>query len=558
MHAARLALFEDNHIHSKYSDGKNAIGELLAYNDMHDQLNLTISDHVNKETDWFPRYCEEIRQYRKQYPHFAIRIGCEAKILEDGTLNTTPEIIEAADTVIGSVHHFRNIRSLGKEELLEQEFTLTKMIAAHPDVDVLGHPFSMCNRFFKLNPPMAYVEEIYQLCVENGILFEFNEKQALGSIRELVTREIGKGNIRHFSFGTDLHENTNELGNAAFALGKPVTVLLTGAGAGVGQSILKALRLSKVKTRIIIADMDPLTAGLYRADAAYVIPAANDPKYIPHLEAICKKEQVELLLVGTDVELPVLARHKADFQRNTATRIIVSDNETIAIADDKWKTTEFLRSHGFPFIRSALPKDVDTLMRDVGFPLVVKPRVGARSVGFAIAHDEPELRELLRKTKDAIVQEYLPEEDEEYTCGGFFMDGECYGVIPMKRWLRNGDTYKAIAKHDPHLERFIERVGKTLKIDGPCNFQLRRSGDQWKIFEINCRFSGTTGAASALGFNVVNALLQHIFYDRPPYHLHFDEAYVFRYWNEVFAPVRDVETMTEGHLEGPKAFVSAM
>lgn len=556
MPALRTAIFEDNHIHSTYSDGKLSIAEILEYNDLHDKLDITISDHVNMKTDWFPAYAKEIKELRSKYRDFQVSIGCEVKILEDGTLNTTREILDASETVIGSVHHFSDIKTMNKEELLEKEYELTRMLARHPDVDVLGHPFSMCKRFYNLDAPKEYVQDVYDACVKNGVKFEFNLKQSLDSVRTLVASEIAKGNISNFSFGSDLHESADELGNSAFALAAPVTVLVTGAGAGVGQSIMKALKLSKIKTRIISVDMDPLAAGLYRADSAYIVPSARDPKYIGALKKICVSEHVELLLIGTDVELEILARSRDEFEKATGTKVIVSHPDTIAIADDKWKTAEFLESHGLPFVRSALPDSADDLIRDAGFPLAIKPRVGARSVGFQIIRDETTLRNLLKARNDVIIQEYLPEDDEEYTCGGFFHEGACYGVIAMKRWLRNGDTYKAIARREPKMEKFIEEVGKKLKITGPCNFQLRKSGGAFKIFEINCRFSGTTGAASALGFSVINALLQNIFFGRALRRLSFRESYVFRYWNEVLAPVAQAEAMMRGHAEKPESFLN--
>lgn len=147
MPTLRTVLFEDNHIHSTYSDGELTIAEILEYNDLHDKLDITISDHVNMKTGWFPSYAKEINELRRKYHDFQVRIGCEVKILEDGTLNTTREILDASETVIGSVHHFVGIRAMNKEELLEKEYELTKVLARHPDVDVLGHPFSMCKRF---------------------------------------------------------------------------------------------------------------------------------------------------------------------------------------------------------------------------------------------------------------------------------------------------------------------------------------------------------------------------------------------------------------------------
>ena len=544
-------------MHSTFSDGEKSVRELLEYNLLHDQLDMTISDHVDKNTDWFPAYVAEITELRKQYPQFAVRIGCEVKILEDGTLNTTKEILDAAEVIIGSVHHFSGIKSMTKEELLEKEYELTLMLAGRPDIDILGHPFSMCKRFFNLDVPREYVEKVYALCVKNGIKFELNEKQSMTAIHTLVSEEIAKGHIDHFSFGSDVHENVDEIGDAAFALALPVNVLVTGAGAGIGQSIIKALKLSKVKTRIIAVDMDPLAAGLYRADAAYVVPKATDSGYLKALQDICRNERVELLLIGTDVELEILAKNAEVFEK-AGTTVLVSPPDTIAIANDKWKTTEFLRSHDFPFVRSSLADGIDDFLHANKFPLIVKPRVGARSIGFQVVRDEASLRALLQQNPDLIIQEYLDADDEEYTCGAFFREGQCYGVIAMQRWLRNGDTYKAVALHDAELERFIGQVGSKLTINGPCNFQLRKSKGEYKIFEINCRFSGTTGAQSALGFNMVNALLQHLFFGRPLRNLCFREAQVLRYWSEVFVPLDSVRSMEKGRLEHPDSFLGIM
>ena len=189
---------------------------------------------------------------------------------------------------------------------------------------------------------------------------------------------------------------------------------------------------------------------------------------------------------------------------------------------------------------------------------MVKPRIGARAIGFEIIKSEKDLRAVLQKNPDLIIQEYLDQDDEEYTCGSLFYEGKCYGVIPMKRWLRNGDTYKAVAQKNEELEAFIEKVGTALQIHGPCNFQLRKHNGEWKIFEINCRFSGTTGARSGLGFNVVNALLQKMFYDRALHDLHWKESYVFRYWNEVFAPISEVEQMQSGYRDHPQSFLNEL
>jgi hypothetical protein len=51
----------------------------------------------------------------------------------------------------------------------------------------------------------------------------------------------------------------------------------------------------------------------------------------------------------------------------------------------------FLASNGFPLIESALPSDIAALLRECDFPLIVRPRSGARSVGVLRVTNEQEL-----------------------------------------------------------------------------------------------------------------------------------------------------------------------
>lgn len=548
----RTIRFEDNQFHSTYSDGSFTPKEIFDYNQLHHRLDLTITDHVDKNTGWFERYVTDLTELRKNYKDFSIKIGCEVKIIDEGgQLNTTEEILKLAEVVVGTVHHFPGIKTLGLGELIEQEFALTKRLAEHKKIDVLGHPFSLVTRFFKTDVPEGYVREVYERCVENGITFEYNRKNCPPSVQKLVTSEIAKGNIKNFSFGSDMHHNLGELGNSAFDVAEPVTVLVTGAGAGVGQSIIKALKLSAIKTRIIAVDSDHRAAGLYRADAAYFVPRCDHPGYVARIISICNQENVDLLFPGTDVELPVLAAQRAAIESQTHAGVIVSDTPTIQLADDKWETVQFLKKNHFPYPKTWLAPDVDQALETITLPVVVKPRHGARSIGFRVVHTDAELRAQVTTTPDALIQEYLADDNHEYTCGAFFWDGQCYGVVTAQRWLRSGDTYKARFYHDGALTDFISQVGSKLNVQGPCNFQLRQTADGPVIFEINCRFSGTTGAASYLGFNVPSALIEMLVFNRPLKSLGFREAFMLRYWNEVFVEpdamerLRADESLTE-------------
>jgi carbamoyl-phosphate synthase large subunit len=536
-------IFQDNHIHSTYSDGTKTLDKIFEYNQYHDKLDLIIADHVDKNTDWFDKYDKEIKELRKRYKEFSVKIGCEVKIInETGELNTTDDILKKTEVVIGSVHFFEGIKQMSPRELLEKEFELTKLLASNKKIDILGHPFSMGQRFFDINPDYSYVQSVYKICLKNGIKFEYNKKTAPRNVRKFVLDEVANGNLKNFSFGSDMHKDLSELGSSAFDIAPAVNILVTGAGAGVGQSIIKSAKLSSIKKKIIAVDNSQLSAGLYVADAAYLIPLKNDPNFIDRLIEICQKESVDLIFPGTDVELEMLAFHKKEIEAKTSAKLVISNLTSVKIADDKWKTFLFLKENKFPYPKSWLNTDIK--LEGLKFPVIVKPRMGARSIGVSLVKNKMELTSAINSTENPIIQEYLPQNDEEYTCGSFFYDNKNYGVIIAKRWLRNGDTYKAIFSHDRKLEKFISEVGKKLHIFGPCNFQLRKTRKGYIIFEINCRFSGTSGAASYLGFNVVNAIIQKMLFGRTIKQLSYKESYMFRYWNEIFSPKSEIDNLS--------------
>src|SRR6267143_273325 len=86
-----------------------------------------------------------------------------------------------------------------------------------------------------------------------------------------------------------------------------VTVLVTGGGgAAVGNQVLKALRLAERKCRLVAADASQENLRLAQAELAYVLPAASDPRYLDEIVQICQKEQVQVVVPGSEPELRLL------------------------------------------------------------------------------------------------------------------------------------------------------------------------------------------------------------------------------------------------------------
>src|SRR5262245_30938571 len=117
------------------------------------------------------------------------------------------------------------------------------------------------------------------------------------------------------------------------------SILVTGAGGGVGQSIIKSLQDSPY--RLVAANADPLGTGLHVAARSYTVPPAGVPGYVERLLEICRSENCRLLFPGLDTELAALSASRQRFE-SQGTTVIVSPPEIVALADDKLATHEFI------------------------------------------------------------------------------------------------------------------------------------------------------------------------------------------------------------------------
>lgn len=318
-------------------------------------------------------------------------------------------------------------------------------------------------------------------------------------------------------------------------------ILVTGAGALLGQGVMRAIRTSGRPLDIIAVDPSPLAAGLYWTDRSHLVPMADSPDYIPRLHEIISAERPTIIMVGTDVELPKLALHRNELETEFELHVLVSSPDVIGTANDKFRTFEFLRDSGFAYLDTVMAADAPALVERVGFPLIVKPRVGARSAGVLRVDDEGELEHALGKTTDAVVQELAGPDDREYTAGVVCFDGQCQACIVMRRDLRDGNTYRAWVENSDDLVRQVMALGDALEPYGPTNFQFRLDDEnRARVFEINARFSGTTPLRARAGFNEVLMCIDWLI-DRKPIVQPAVEAKVFlRHWSETEVQASDL------------------
>jgi carbamoyl-phosphate synthase large subunit len=337
-------------------------------------------------------------------------------------------------------------------------------------------------------------------------------------------------------------------------------IMVTGAGAVLGQGIIKSLRMAPNAYEIVALDPDPRAVGLYWADSAHLIPLASDPVYGDAIDKVIDQEQPDVLLIGTDVELMYFALHKERIESRYRVRVVVSSPDVIRIADDKWLTYQFLYHHGFPRPDSALPSEHELLIRRCGFPLIVKPRIGARSIDVHRVANKQQLHKALAAISSPIIQECVSSKEHEYTSGITIVDGSVIGVVTMRRDLRDGNTHRAYVMPNSPYDELLAMIAQKLGGEGVINFQFRVAHDVPKIFEINARFSGTTPFRAYAGFNEVDYLVQHYTSGTPIPRPSVAPVVILRYMNEVviqpeqlqqLEDLRSVADMTFAHPFNP-------
>lgn len=315
-------------------------------------------------------------------------------------------------------------------------------------------------------------------------------------------------------------------------------IAVTAVGGGVGQSIMKSLQ--GYDYQLIALDGEVLGTGLYAASNSYVIPYANDSNYIHELLRICKKEKIDLLFPGMDVELMPLSRNRELFEDN-GIKVIVSSPEVIELSDDKLSLYNSLINKGINIPRTQ--EAIKFEPSSDSFPFIIKPRKGgARSKNVKIIKNYDEWTSIKVDLAEYIVMDYI--EGDEYTCGSVNLDGICRGIIIMRRVLRDGDTYKCFVEKNQVIEQHVRKLLEVIQPYGACNVQLRLKDDVPNIFEINARCSGTTAARTLCGFNEPLMVADYVLKGIDP-NFKIKESTVLRYWKELLVDNNDIALMDQ-------------
>jgi len=264
------------------------------------------------------------------------------------------------------------------------------------------------------------------------------------------------------------------------------------------------------------------------ADKSVVTPLIHDRDYIPFLLDYCGRHGIGAILSLFDIDLPVLAAHRKEFE-DRGVRLLVSSAEVVAVCNDKWETRRFLEANGFPAPAAWLKKeDALRAVRDglVSFPLIIKPRWGMGSIALYEADDERELDVLYEKAKRDILKTYLKYESRERIEEGVLiqekLEGDEYGldiindlegeyrntVVKLKHAMRSGETDCAMTVESPLLQELGRKLAVRLRHIGNLDADVFVRGGTPYVLDLNARFGGGYPFSHAAGVNLPLAIVK--------------------------------------------------
>jgi putative hydrolase len=200
----RALLRGDCHTHSDWSDGGSPIEEMgRAAADLgHEWIALT--DHSPRLTvarglspARLREQLEVVAELNARWAPFRLLTGIECDILEDGSLDQEPELLERLDVVVVSVH---------SKLRMDARSMTRRMVAAvrNPHADVLGHCTGRLVTGRGRPESQFDADEVFAACAESGTAVEINSRpERLDPPRRLLRRAVAAGVL--FSVDTDAH-----------------------------------------------------------------------------------------------------------------------------------------------------------------------------------------------------------------------------------------------------------------------------------------------------------------------------------------------------------------
>lgn len=332
-------------------------------------------------------------------------------------------------------------------------------------------------------------------------------------------------------------------------------VLIAGiGGASLGTEIQKSLSLCGDKYVIYGTDISAHAYGHFSKCFKKTFTISKE-KYIANTLEICRQYKIACILPGGEEPLRLLSESSEIFEINNI-KLAINNEKVIRVCSDKALTFKVLNELNID-IPKTLQFDDSLNFKELQYPCIVKPSTGSGGSNFVFfAADENETKlycqYLKNNQKNPIIQEYIPEDEGEYTIGVLSLpNSTMIGSIALKRVfdsklsvLIKGDFglissgySQGLIEDFPEIRRTAEKIAQKIGSTGPLNIQARVKNGQIIPFEINPRFSASTYLRALAGFNEIDIFLDFLFDEKTSSPTEIKFGRYLRSLSETFVPL---------------------
>ncbi len=197
----------DLHCHSSWDGGKNSIEQLVEKAQVLGYEYIGISDHTKflkiehgLDEKQLLEQNEEIKKINaklnKEGSKFRVLHGCEANIMNDGSIDIADEVLEKLDYVIAGVH---STLKMEKEEMTKRIIVAMR----NKNVDIISHP---TGRLVGTRDEYQIdFEEILRTAKETGTILEINASPYRLDLRDIYIRKAKESGVKMI-INTDAHQ----------------------------------------------------------------------------------------------------------------------------------------------------------------------------------------------------------------------------------------------------------------------------------------------------------------------------------------------------------------
>ena len=287
-----------------------------------------------------------------------------------------------------------------------------------------------------------------------------------------------------------------------------------------GSQACKSLREEGIETVLVNSNPATIQTDMGMADTVYTEPLTPEV-----VAKIIKEEEVDAILptMGGQTGLNI-ATGLGDLGLLDGIKVLGSDVQTIKDVEDRDLFANLMEEIGEQIPKCQAVESVDAALeavKDIGYPVIVRPAFTLGGTGGGIAHNEKELTEIANHGLDmSFINQVLIDEsvlgwkeiefevmrDKEDTC---IIVCTMENIDPMG--IHTGDSV-VVAPIQNLCDETIQKMRdasikiiRALGIRGGCNIQfaLNPETDEYKVIEVNPRVSRSSALASkATGYPI--------------------------------------------------------